>query len=317
MLKQRVAISMIELVVVLSIIGILSSLLLVAVQAARESSRNLSCSNNLRQIALASQTHLTTHGHFPAVGWGINWIALRDRGNGLKQPGGWMYNLLPLLEANSTHALAATEQESVVGLDVARLENFNRLIHSTFVCPAKMAPNNDRRYTGASWQGDVLGGYPSSFAINAGSNTIGGELRGPTNLDFSDFPALWPATAKPANGVARPGQLIVPKHVSDGMSTTIFAGEKYVVRSRKNYIGDTLSPWFGFSLSSIRYVALSPFRDGDPHGDPQSFGSPHPSHFNVAMCDGSIQTLSFEITQKVFTDLGVRDDGNPISAGDY
>ena len=54
-----------------SVIGILTALLIPAVQGAREAARRASCANNLRQVGLALQTYLSSAGSFPPVnpGW--------------------------------------------------------------------------------------------------------------------------------------------------------------------------------------------------------------------------------------------------------
>jgi len=67
---RRSGLSLIELMVVIAIIGVLLALLLTGVQTARESSRRMGCSSNLRQFALAVTVYEGTFGVFPA---GSNW----------------------------------------------------------------------------------------------------------------------------------------------------------------------------------------------------------------------------------------------------
>jgi len=86
MKRGRYALTLVELLVVVSIIGALVSLLLPAVQHARAAARRTICQNNLRQLGLAiAQFTNSHHGQFPRT---------YHAGDGKS----WIYTLAPYLE---------------------------------------------------------------------------------------------------------------------------------------------------------------------------------------------------------------------------
>ena len=105
--QKSTAFTLVELLVVITIIGILIALLLPAVQAAREAARQVQCRNNLKQIALACLNHEQIQGFLPTGGWGTLWDGDPDRGFSVSQMGRWIYNILPYLEQPAIHDLGA------------------------------------------------------------------------------------------------------------------------------------------------------------------------------------------------------------------
>ena len=87
--RESSGFTLVELLVVITIIGILIALLLPAVQAAREAARRAQCTNNLKQLALGMLGHEQQYRFFPSDGWSWEWTGDPDRGVGRSQPGNW------------------------------------------------------------------------------------------------------------------------------------------------------------------------------------------------------------------------------------
>jgi prepilin-type processing-associated H-X9-DG protein len=86
----------VELLVVISIIGVLMSLLLPAVQSAREAGRRTQCSNNQKNLALALITYEASHKQFPGF---VNSVGPDFNGNGKRAS--WLVTIFPLVEQNA------------------------------------------------------------------------------------------------------------------------------------------------------------------------------------------------------------------------
>ncbi len=311
------AFTIVEVLVVISIIGVLVALLLPAVQASREAGRRTQCASRVKQLGLAVQQHASAHGHYPSNGWGFRWVGVPDRGSGVKQPGGWIYGILGYLEQNELRELGR-------GLPPAPQRAALRILTQTPVpllaCPTRSsgrispaaqvtAPFN------ADWADQVA---KTDYAINEG-DFITDTNEGPATFEQGDSGQYaWKDTTK-ASGIAFQRSQVRPAMVRDGLSLTYMIGEKYVIRSGPGTSADPgydQSAYSGVDLDINRWVLNPPLPDGNGDGS-RLFGSSHPGGCHFVFCDGSVKSISFQIDAEVHRRLGHRQDGKAVSIGQF
>jgi prepilin-type processing-associated H-X9-DG protein len=169
---------LVELLVVIAIIGVLVALLLPAVQAAREAARRMSCSNNLKQLALGMHNYNDTHKAFP---FGHHWRGIFDRDPNNDSGGsgfGWGCALLPFIEQGALYDQFQTTQWIALAPNLALAQT----PLPVFSCPSDVKPLrfNDGAipnsatgsYKGAgtsydSWQGGVPTATPNLLRFNS------------------------------------------------------------------------------------------------------------------------------------------------------
>jgi prepilin-type N-terminal cleavage/methylation domain-containing protein/prepilin-type processing-associated H-X9-DG protein len=305
--------TLVELLVVITIIGILIALLLPAVQAARESARRLQCTNNLKQWALGAMNHEAAYGWFPVGGstpaWGW-YIGDPDLGFGDKQVGGWIYNTLPYVEQQTFHDQGMGQSPT------AKKAIWTKAVTqpiSALFCPSRrpaVAGGLGMYPTGAEWKNidppTVL--THNDYAANTGGGTW---------QDFLD--------GKVPTGVVYRSGIVKMADIKDGTTNTYLFGEKYL--NPDAYAdgmdgGEDNCAYGGFDPDIQRWAnhIYPPMRDTPAlgWGDTNfTFGSVHEGGLNMALCDGSVRSISYAIDPYIHEYLGNREDGHAIDGSRF
>jgi prepilin-type N-terminal cleavage/methylation domain-containing protein/prepilin-type processing-associated H-X9-DG protein len=253
----RVGFTLIELLVVLAIVGVLISLLLPAVQKAREAAHRVRCQNNLKQLGLALHSYEGSNGRFPPAYFctsgrqtgTASGITYPDDGwNGW--PGwGWGTLILPYLEQENLYKSLRLD------LPCWAVENapFVKTRLSNFLCPSATGGSAGfglQRYT-AGTSDDPQDPVPfsptiffahSHYVTNAGQN--GPWNRSPAySLDYTIPEPVGSAggVLDIINGPFYRNSRTRVADVTDGLSQTVFVGECSSVLTNKTWVG--VVPW--------------------------------------------------------------------------
>jgi prepilin-type N-terminal cleavage/methylation domain-containing protein len=347
--------TLVELLVVIAIIGILVSLLLPAVQAARAAAHRLQCVNNLKQLGLALHNYEGTHRRFPpsclisnpaadGTAFGISYGDVTRTG-----PSGfaWGTLILPFIEQQTLYNQFNLREAcwSPANASAARAKV------SAFLCPAASGGSagfniqkegNDERHGVDMARSDgtkILFGH-SHYVTNAGIHQPWGRTT-PYCYDY-DVPEPVPENGNvPAaiDGPFYPNSAVGVADISDGLSNTIFLGERSSVLCNNTWVGIVphavvsprldLRPWPSENNAAADLVGCHSGPDthdhpeivihapNDPFGHTDEMWGEHGAPgCNVMLGDGSVRFASAFIHPKIWVALSTRNKGE-VANGQY
>ncbi|MCP4785588.1 MAG: DUF1559 domain-containing protein [Fuerstiella sp.] len=177
--------TLIELLVVIAIIAVLVSLLMPAVQQAREAARRTQCKNNIKQLGLAMHNYHGVHRSFPP-----GWV---DQNGGIAANWGWCVYIMPMIEQANLYTRLAVGVESLG----RSLDNPVKLRLMTkplpgFRCPSDTAPDVNNQNTLRSDNGVEHAAAISNYiGTNGGAEwrqtDIGGTFGQNSRIRIRDF----------------------------------------------------------------------------------------------------------------------------------
>lgn len=272
---NRLGFTLVELLVVIAIIGMLVTLLLPAVQSAREAARRSQCQNNLKQIGLAVQNHENAHGHLPSGGW--DWDRSPTYSGdcplvGKDQQAGWGFQLLPFVEEETVWR---SGPRSAIAASI-----------NIYFCPSRREAQSvifEDRYSPPISGGELVHGLCDYAASN-----------------------------RDGDGMVRRFKPMRLAKVTDGLSKTLLVADK---RLNLALIGqpqddDNEGYTAGWNSDTMRDTSRRPLADFTGVGDgDKRFGSSHPGGIHAAIGDGSVRTIDYDVDGDAFARLGTVNDG--------
>ncbi len=292
----RPAFSLIEVVLVITVVSMIVALSLAGIQQIRERANGTLCANSLRQVGMAMIGFHDTNRMLPCNGgWdGKQRIAAVDgsffvpstRDKGLKttffwgvgdpdrppwaQGGSWAYTLLPFLE--QTGIFLSADRTAPV---------------SVYVCPSRrgnvsyfVAPEDAYGiYDGGQWRWSKSDYAGNGYVIPPR----------PTCYRFSQF--------------------------TDGLSMTVVVGEKAFnasIQTPESWYFD--EPFFLGGSGGTARKGVAILADGATKGYKQNWGSAHAKSAHFLFADGSVRDLAFDTPWSIMAAQLIPNDGDLVAA---
>lgn len=271
----RPGFGIIELLVILAVIAFLIALLIPAVQRVREAAMRAQSSNNLKQMGLALHNYADTYNGFLPFNGGDGMFNNKKYKAAAEsknmESGSWAFMILPYIEEAQTFDKVDRTRPIAV-----------------FMCPGRGRPNVETSNGGGAWTDYFYNNYvsrdPSKPNGGASKYKIGNMPDGTSN------------TIALGHGNIDTRQYKSDKDVT--LSTNIFTGgTNGTIRS-------------GAGIGKDKPGEVTVARDSDKAPNLGSWGGPFSQGLLIALYDGSVRMVSYNVNQKNFYYFLVPDDGN-------
>jgi len=306
--KQHRGFTLVELLVVIAIIGVLVSMLMPAVQSARESARKMQCSNNLHNLAIALHNYHDSLNFFPNGSFYNGDSICRPEGMGPPvvdncEQWGWQVLILPYVEQQNLHTRLGVDYyklHDVLAAANPGLPDPRELLQmklALFQCPSDANTNgelNATRHFGGG-QGTIIGGW---------GNFQGGVTNYVANrgTEYRDFKLAGFDT----HGVFMENIAKRMQDITDGTSNTFMVGERDTpICHSGTWMGIRNPAGSGtrgfYNVLGNVHVKLNQadppiaWNDTTVGGCYMGFSSLHPGGANFALCDGSVRFITNNI----------------------
>jgi prepilin-type N-terminal cleavage/methylation domain-containing protein len=305
---SRRAFTLVELLVVIAVIAVLVLLLLPAINAARESARMSNCKNNLRQIGIALHNHHGAKNVLPP-----GWVS-READEPDGEPGwGWAVELLPYLEEKELYSKVFDRKLPV---DDPANQRGRETSLSVFMCPSDgtselvalhEGDGHDHSHHEEHEEGEeheeeheheeeAEGPYLLSAARANYVGVFGTQ-------EIHDDPAQ-------GNGVLYLNSRTRFRDIKDGLSKTIFAGERSSKLGASVWVGVV----HGADANMERVVGSADHPPNAPQGHFDDFSSHHPTGAHFVMGDGGVRLITDDVDELVYQSLATRKGGEQVGS---
>jgi prepilin-type N-terminal cleavage/methylation domain-containing protein/prepilin-type processing-associated H-X9-DG protein len=299
--------TLVELLVVIAIIGILMSLFLAGVQAAREAARRTQCSNKLKQISLS--VHLFADANQGQIPMMRKQIKLDDD-TVLPNSGDYdgfapFLDILPFMELDALNELRSKGINSPGSGQL-----------SVFLCPSFSSAYQQQRNDDSA----------TNYLFNVGTRTDRGVIPSAHPAHNKCVLGYWGEKLNDTWGDALHSDKTTDIVVPDGISNTILFMEGATPRDNNRgkhnsiitFDEDTRWNVICFTVYPPQHTLLCTPRtdddDGPGYWNPSnSANSMHPSGVNIGMGDGSVRFIALSIEPQIWYSAGTRDLGETQS----